>query len=173
MARRRHHRRRSNPSLRHRRHRRLSRRNPPQGAQFALLRPGTLVRPAVIAGGSALVSAWAPSVVVGTGASSNQAYATQFATALLLGALANWWGGPRDAIPAFTGGAAPIIADFTRRAIAGVAEASVTASPSTLQAYTSGRLGDLYYGRTFMPRARGRVQAYPVPGPTVQSWARR
>lgn len=169
MARSRHRRRRRNPVARHRR--RHSRRNPPAAAGFAVLRPGTWVRPAVVAGSAALVSAWAPSVVVGTGVSSTQAYGVQLVTALLLGMGANWWGGARDAIPAFSGAAAPIVADFARRAIAGVTERAVPASPATLSAYTSGRLGDLYYGRTFLPR--GRVSAYPVPGPTVQPWARR
>lgn len=169
MARKYHRRRRRNPNARHRRR---HSRNPSRTATFAVTRPGTWVRPMVVAGSAALVSAWAPSVVVGTGVSSNQAYAVQLATALLLGMGANWWGGPRDAIPAFSGAAAPIVADFTRRAIAGVSERSVTVSPQTLSAYTSGRLGDLYYGRTFMPRGR-RVSAYPVPGPTVQPWAAR
>jgi hypothetical protein len=133
--------------------------------------PGTWLRPAVFAGGSALVSAWAPSVIIGTGASTTQAYATQVAVALGLGVAANWWGGPRDAIPAFSGAIAPIVADFTRRAIAGVSEASVPATPATLQAYTSGRLGTLYYGGSFMPRGRGRVNAYPIPDPITRPWA--
>lgn len=159
-----------NPNARHRR--RHYRRNPSAAAGFAITRPGTWVRPAVVAGGAALISAWAPSVVVGTGVSSTQAYGVQFVTALLLGMGANWWGGPRDAIPAFSGAAAPIVADFARRAIAGVSEAAVPVTPQSLSAYTSGRLGDLYYGRTFMPRGR-RVSAYPVPGPTVRPWAGR
>lgn len=154
---------------RSRRHRRRHHRNPPGG--FAVMSPGTWLRPAVFAGGSALISAWAPSVIVGTGASTTQAYATQVGVALGLGFIANWWGGARDAIPAFSGAVAPIVADFTRRAIAGVSEASVPATPQTLSAYTSGRLGDLYYGRSFMPRGRRAVSAYPVPDPVTRPWA--